>query len=140
MNTLNSRMSFAASSSVKQRLREKIYGKLMDLGASYRESVSSSEAVQISTEGVEQLEFIWKICSPVFLQSAGAADIVRHRRDNDFKSGGCFADLCSADPLAIVAVQKLAKKCWQNTGEPHPSGGFIPPVSPGTDNSENLSG
>ena len=69
MNTLNSRMSFAASSSVKQRLREKIYGKLMDLGASYRESVSSSEAVQISTEGVEQLEIYFGKYVPQFFYS-----------------------------------------------------------------------
>ena len=50
------RASFAASVDVKRILREKIYEKLLCLGASYREHVSTSEVVQMSTEGVEQLE------------------------------------------------------------------------------------
>lgn len=41
---------------VKRILREKIYEKMLKLGASYSEQVSSSEVVQVSTEGVEQLE------------------------------------------------------------------------------------
>ena len=35
---------------------EKIYEKLLRLGVSYREKISTSEVVQMSTEGVEQLE------------------------------------------------------------------------------------
>ena len=40
------RASFAASVDVKRILREKIYDKLLRLGASYREHVSTSEVVQ----------------------------------------------------------------------------------------------
>ena len=54
--TMNTRQSFAASENVKRRLREKIYRKLMELGSSYRQTVTTAETVQISTEGVEQLE------------------------------------------------------------------------------------
>ena len=50
------RMSYAASAGVKRILRDKIYEKLLKLGASYRERISSAEAVQMSVEGVEQLE------------------------------------------------------------------------------------
>lgn len=48
--------SYEASVDVKRILREKIYEKLLKLGASYRESVATSEVVQMAAEGVEQLE------------------------------------------------------------------------------------
>ena len=48
--------SYAARVDVKRILREKIYNKLLKLGVSYRDKVSTSEVVQLSTEGVEQLE------------------------------------------------------------------------------------
>ena len=54
--TVNSKQSFAASENVKRGLREKVYKKLMELGPSYRDTVTTAEAVQISTEGVDQLE------------------------------------------------------------------------------------
>lgn len=53
---MGARSSYLACVDVKRILREKIYEKMLKLGASYREQVSSSEVVQVSTEGVEQLE------------------------------------------------------------------------------------
>lgn len=53
---MSARTSYLASVDVKRILREKIYDKMLKLGASYNEYVSSSEVVQVSTEGVEQLE------------------------------------------------------------------------------------
>ena len=49
-------MSFSASADVKRILREKIYGKLLKLGASYREQTQTSAVVQLAVEGVDQLE------------------------------------------------------------------------------------
>lgn len=46
--------SYRTSVDVKGTLREKIYEKLLKLGASYRESVATSEVVQMAAEGVEQ--------------------------------------------------------------------------------------
>ncbi len=48
--------SYKASVDVKRILRKRIYGKLLKLGASYRENVKTSEVVQVAAEGVEQLE------------------------------------------------------------------------------------
>ena len=53
---MSARTSYLASVDVKRILREKIYDKMLKLGASYSEHVSSSEIVLVSTEGVEQLE------------------------------------------------------------------------------------
>ena len=50
------RMSYKASSRVKKVLRDRICEKLLRLGPSYTGRVSTSEVVQVSTEGVDQLE------------------------------------------------------------------------------------
>ena len=50
------RASYMAGREVKWTLRKKIYEKLLRLGNSYREFVATSEILQLSTEGVEQLE------------------------------------------------------------------------------------
>ncbi len=42
-----------ASVDVKRILRGRIYGKLLRLGASYRQSVATSEVVQMAGEGEE---------------------------------------------------------------------------------------
>ena len=48
--------SYYASKSVKKNVRGQIYKKLLKLGASYSEDVSTAEVVQLAGEGVEQLE------------------------------------------------------------------------------------
>lgn len=48
--------STRASRSAKRRLRPLIYEKLLRLGPSYREHALTSEVVQVSVEGVDQLE------------------------------------------------------------------------------------
>ena len=53
---LAAKASFLASRDVKITIREKIYEKLLRLGASYKEKISTAEVVQVSVEGVEQLE------------------------------------------------------------------------------------
>lgn len=51
-----SKMSYLSSKTVKKKLRAMIYEKLLRLGASYNEKVSTAEVVQVSVEGVDQLE------------------------------------------------------------------------------------
>jgi ABC-type transport system involved in cytochrome bd biosynthesis fused ATPase/permease subunit len=53
---LAGRMSEKAARDVKARLRESIYQKLLRLGMSYTKHISTAEAVQLSGEGVDQLE------------------------------------------------------------------------------------
>ena len=53
---LYSRSCYLASVDVKRVLREQIYRKVLWLGPSYREQIRTSEIVQMTGEGVEQLE------------------------------------------------------------------------------------
>lgn len=50
-------------------LRTKIYEKLLSLGMSYRSQVATSNAVQLSVEGVEQLEVYFSNYLPQFFYS-----------------------------------------------------------------------
>ena len=109
--SLNTRFSFQASENVKHRLREKVYAKLMKLGPNYRETVSTAEAVQISTEGVDQLEiyfgkyvpqFFYSLLAPVTLfVIVGAMSV---------KVAVVLLLCVPLIPISIVAVQKFAKK------------------------------
>lgn len=63
---LSSKMSYLSSKAVKRTLREKIFNKLLKLGTSYKEKVKTSEIVQVTVEGVEQLETYFGAYLPQF--------------------------------------------------------------------------
>lgn len=63
------KMSYLAARCVKKTLRETIYAKLLRLGASYHQKVSSSEIVQVAVEGVDQLETYFGAYLPQFFFS-----------------------------------------------------------------------
>ncbi len=108
---LSSRMGYLSSKSVKKTLREAIYGKLLRLGASYKEQVNTSEVVQVAVEGVEQLETYFGAYLPQFFYAMLAPLTLFAYL--------CFVNVPSAVvllvcvpliPIAIAAVQTWAKK------------------------------
>lgn len=109
--SLNTRFSFQASEQVKHRLREMVYGKLMKLGPNYRETVSTAEAVQISTEGVDQLEIYFGRYVPQFFYSLLAPVTLFVIVSGMSVKVAVVLLLCvPLIPISIVAVQKFAKK------------------------------
>ena len=105
------RMSDLSSRAVKKTLRTQIYEKLLRLGASYSEQVSTAEVVQVAVEGVDQLETYFGAYLPQFFYAMLAPLTL-------------FAVLCFVNipaaivllvcvpliPAAIAAVQTWAKK------------------------------
>lgn len=111
MTAFENKMSFLASTKVKNVLREKIYQKLAEIGADYREKIATSEAVQISTEGVEQLEIYFGKYVPQFFYSLLAPLTLFAVTANMSLKVAFVLLLCvPLIPLSIVAVQKFAKK------------------------------
>ncbi|MCI5874103.1 MAG: ABC transporter ATP-binding protein/permease [Roseburia sp.] len=109
--TIGSRLSFFASTNVKRRLRELVYEKLMRLGASYRDTVATSEAVQVSTEGVDQLEIYFGKYVPQFFYSMLAPITLFIIVGTMSMKVAVILLLCvPLIPLSIVAVQKFAKR------------------------------
>ena len=56
MNQKAIEMSYESSHIVKETLRSRLYKKLSKIGNSYTNEWSTAEIVQLSTEGIEQLE------------------------------------------------------------------------------------
>lgn len=107
----SAKMGYLSSKAVKKVLREKIYRKLLSLGSSYKEKAQTSEIVQISVEGVEQLETYFGAYLPQFFYAMLAPltlFIVL-----GFVNVPAAAVLLVCVPLipaAIAAVQTWAKK------------------------------
>ncbi|MBQ9299250.1 MAG: ATP-binding cassette domain-containing protein, partial [Clostridia bacterium] len=106
------RMSYLASRTVKQKMRELIYNKLLKLGTGYREQVTTAELVQESVEGVDQLESYFGQYVPQFFY-AFIAPIVLFFMFGFSGSWSTATVLLVCVPLipgAIMMVQKIAKK------------------------------
>lgn len=103
--------SFQASVDVKRILREQIYGKLLRLGASYRESIATSQVVQMAAEGVEQLEiYFGKYLSQLFYSLLAPVTLFIILFPVSMKASLILLICVPLIPISIVAVQKFAKK------------------------------
>lgn len=108
---LQEKFSYLASKSVKKRLREMIFSKLLRLGSGYREKVSTSEVVQVSVEGIDQLETYFGQYLPQFFYAMIAPmTLFVMLSFVSFKSALVLLICVPLIPMAIVAVQKIAKK------------------------------
>ena len=103
--------SFAASIDVKRILREKIYDKLLRLGASYREQTATSEVVQMAAEGVEQLEtYFGRYLPQLFYSLLAPVTLFAVLSFVSLKASVVLLICVPLIPISIVAVQKFAKR------------------------------
>ena len=108
---MGARSSYLACVDVKRILREKIYEKMLKLGASYNEQVSSSEVVQVSTEGVEQLKtYFGKYLPQLFYSLIAPLTLFIILCRVSLKASVILLICVPLIPISIVAVQKIAKK------------------------------
>lgn len=105
------RASYYACVDVKRILREKIYEKLLRLGASYREKAATSEVVQVCAEGVEQLEtYFSKYLPQLFYSLLAPLTLFAVLAFVNLKASAVLLICVPLIPISIVAVQKIAKK------------------------------
>ena len=103
--------SYMASVDVKHVLREKIYDKMLRLGASYKEQVSTSEVVQVCSEGVEQLEtYFGRYLPQLFYSLLAPVTLFVVLSFVSFKASLVLLLCVPLIPVSIVLVQKIAKK------------------------------
>ena len=130
------RMSWYASKSVKRKMRELIYSKLLKLGSKYREQVSTAELVQESVEGVDQLETpiastLWKTavlpsselipgCSETAAFTRNCGSVSRSSKttgkavsthEKAFKNKHAFPYARTCEAADLVYVHTEAKRC-----------------------------
>lgn len=106
-----SHASYRASVDVKRILRDRIYEKLLRLGAAYRESTATSEVVQMAAEGVEQLEtYFGKYLSQLFYSLLAPVTLFAVLSFVSLKASLVLLICVPLIPVSIVMVQKLAKR------------------------------
>lgn len=85
------RMGYRAAAMAKSVLRNALFRKLLALGPAYDQKVGSSEAVQMSVEGVDQMEAYFAGYLPQFIYAMAAPVTL-------------FAYMCTFSPVAAIVL------------------------------------
>ncbi len=105
--------SYKISRDVKINIRNMIYNKIIEIGNTYKDYISTAEMVQITTEGVEQLEIYFANYLPQFFYSFIAPFILFiFLSQISLKVSFILLVCVPLIPLSIVIVQKIAKKIF----------------------------
>ena len=109
--TRASAMSDKASAGVKRTLRAKIYQKMLALGTNYSETVATSEAVMLASEGVEQIDtYFARYLPQLFYSLLAPLTLFVLLAPVHLRSALVLLVCVPLIPMSIVAVQKFAKK------------------------------
>lgn len=110
-NIASSKMSYLSSKKVKQVLRHKLMEKMLALGSSYNEKVRTSEVVQVSVEGVEQIETYFGLYLPqLFYSLLAPLTLFAVIVFMSFTPAIVLLLCVPLIPISIAAVQTFAKK------------------------------
>ncbi|MFI3230113.1 MAG: ABC transporter ATP-binding protein/permease [bacterium] len=100
-----------ASTNIKGLLRKLLYTKLLELGSSYTRILSTAEVMQVSTEGVDQLEtYYGKYLPQFFYCMIAPLTLFFVVARIDFVSAIALFICVPLIPISIVIIQKIAKK------------------------------
>lgn len=104
-------MSYSSSHIVKETLRTQLYKKLSKIGIGYTNKWSTAEIVQLSSEGIEQLETYFASYIPQFFYSLIAPmTLFIVISFMNFKTALVLLVCVPLIPISIVFVQKFAKR------------------------------
>lgn len=104
-------MSYQSSHIVKETLRTQLYKKLSKIGIGYTNKWSTAEIVQLSSEGIEQLETYFASYIPQFFYSLIAPmTLFIVISFMNFKAALVLLVCVPLIPMSIVFVQKFAKR------------------------------
>ena len=110
-NILYAKFSNAASANARVTLRELIYKKLLKLGTGYTSVESTSAVVQVSVEGIEQLEiYFGKYLSQFFYALLVPVTLFVFMSFISFKAALVFILCVPLIPVSIIAIMKIAKR------------------------------
>lgn len=110
-NKLYAKFSNLASSNARITLREIIYKKLLRLGTGYNSVESTSAIVQVSVEGVEQLEvYFGKYLPQFFYALIVPVTLFIFMSFISIKAALVFILSVPLIPISIIAIMKIAKR------------------------------
>ena len=100
-----------SSKVVKKKLRHMIYEKLLKIGDKYQEKFSTSEILQVSAEGVEQLEIYFsKYLPQLFYSLLAPMTLFVLVSFMSLKTAFVLFICVPLIPISIIRIQKFAKK------------------------------
>lgn len=103
--------SYKGASLVKKTLRQRVFEKVLSLGNHYQDDVKTSELVQLSVEGINQLETYFSLYLPQLFYSVLAPLTLFVLTAFLYWKSALVLFICvPLIPLSIVLVQKFAKK------------------------------
>lgn len=106
-----SRIAFISTKAIKEKMRKIIFEKMMDDRINYRDKLSTSSLLQLSVEGVDQLEIYFTAYLPQLYYSFLAAFIIFIFIGYISIDAALCMILClPLIPISIILVQKIAKK------------------------------
>lgn len=112
---LYSRACYLASVDVKRALRVQIYRKVLWLGPSYREQIRTSEIVQMTGEGVEQLEtYFGRYLSQFFYALLAPLTLFIVISRISLRTSIVLLVAVPFIPIVIILVMFIAKKILGN--------------------------
>ena len=110
-NILYAKFSNAASANARVTLRELIYKKLLKLGTGYTAVESTSAVVQVSVEGIEQLEiYFGKYLPQFFYALLVPVTLFVFMSFISIKAALVFILCVPLIPASIIAIMKIAKR------------------------------
>lgn len=108
---ININITSRISQQAKKILREKIFDKLCKIGISYKNYISTAEAVQVSVEGIDQLEIYFSQYVPqLFYSIISVVTLFILFSIFSIKVAVIFIVCVPIIPLSIVLIQKFAKR------------------------------
>lgn len=108
---ININITSRTSQQAKKILREKIFDKLCKIGISYKNYISTAEAVQVSVEGIDQLEIYFSQYIPqLFYSIISVVTLFILFSIFSIKVAVIFIVCVPIIPLSIVLIQKFAKR------------------------------
>lgn len=103
--------SHEASCHVREHLRMRLFAKLLEMKNDYTKSAVTSELVQLSVEGIDQLEiYFGRYLSQFFYSMLAPLTLFLILVWMDVRSALVLLLCVPLIPLSIIAVQKFAKK------------------------------
>ncbi|MCR0264885.1 ABC transporter ATP-binding protein/permease [[Clostridium] innocuum] len=103
--------SHEASCHVREHLRMRLFTKLLEMKNSYTKCAPTSELIQLSVEGIDQLEIYFGRYLPQFFYSMLApVSLFLILVWMDVKSAVVLIVCVPLIPMSIIAVQKFAKR------------------------------
>ena len=110
-NMLYTKFSSAASATARITLRDVLYKKLLSLGTGYTSVESTSAIVQVSVEGIEQLEvYFGKYLSQFFYALLVPVTLFVFMCFISVKAAVVFIVCVPLIPVSIIAIMKIAKR------------------------------